>query len=483
MISPNPKSRQLLRQEERKKNKSAKQLEKAEMQIATKIKNLLNEVISADQLDEIAKKTKFIDRKRKICAFAIVSILLMGCFNGTEDISTLETICCYLHKWFKIRMKPQSLQEKINSQECVNFIKEVTIKVMMHEANKVLAKLLKKSHSNCGLFQRILLQDSTIISLPETISKIFRGFGGSASKAAVKCDLILDQSNHIILSCRCLAGRIPDASLSSDILKFSKKDDLVLRDLGYFNLSCFKTLKMKGVKFISRVKPSLNIYLNKHSENPVDIDKHLKSLGVSLKKKIDIDVCIGRKERIHVRLIGIKVPKEVIEARKEQYKKARGGKPSEKLLIFYGYTLMITNISREKMALKKIEKMYKVRWQIELFFKNMKSQLKVDNFTGKNKFRILCILYSKLALTWIAALLYALAQVIVGNEYIISQFKFTRWLHNLGDWQKTVAGGDFTELIEGFERDKHLLKKQIKRTTKKTSSGNHFKNSKNEKVA
>jgi hypothetical protein len=460
MISSSSKSRQQLRQEKRLEIK----MEKIEATVADQINVLLNDALSENELNEIALNTKFLVRERELKPFAMVAILLMGCFNGAEEVSTLETMCCYLGKWFDTHMKPQSLQEQINCKECADFIKKVAFKIMMHESNKIVAKLLKRSKKiKSSLFRRILLQDSSVISLPETVSKIFKGCGGGSSKSAAKWDMIIDQTNHLILRCRCLSGKTPDASLSKDIFSFAEEGDLVIRDMGYFNLSHFTLFNKKNIWFISRLKSDVYVYLNKTDEQPINIIEYLESLNLK-KKKIDIDVYIGKKERIPLRLIGLKVPKEVIDTRKAQYKKARGNSknPSENLLIWYGYTLMITNIPKEKMPLLLILKMYKIRWQIELFFKNMKSHLKVDNFTGQNKYRILCLLYTKLTLTWISALLYLLVQMKTNQKYTVSPFKFTKWLHNLGDWQNSVAKGDFTKLIADFERDQHLLRKQVK---------------------
>jgi len=463
MITPLPKSRQQIRQKHRIENKSRDALEKAEALVSLKIKNLLKQVISKNELNEIAKETGFLSRSRKLTPYAIIGILLMGCFNGTEDVASLEIMCCFLKKWFNICILPQSLQERLNSRAGAKFIKAVTIKIMMHEANKTIAKLVKKKNKS-KIFHRILLQDSTVISLPETVSRIFSGCGGSASKAAVKCDIIIDQNSHLIVRCKCIAGKMPDNTLSEDILDFAEENDLIIRDMGYFNLSHFSQMIQKNIKFISRLRNNVCIYLNKNDQETVDIVDYLNELKIN-KNKIDLNVYVGKEERIPVRLVGLKVPEEVVKIRSDQYIKAHGRKkiPSEDLLKWYEYTLMITNISREDLSLNSVLKLYKVRWQIELFFKNMKSQLKVDNFTGENKYRILCLLYSKLALTWITALLFAFAQSMCEGKYIISFVKFTKWLREVGNWQEFLAEEDFTELIEGLKRDMNLLKKCVKK--------------------
>jgi IS4 transposase len=237
--------------------------------------------------------------------------------------------------------------------------------------------------------------------------------------------------------------------------------------LGYFNLSQLARIGREDAKFISRFSKSTNVYLNKKDKEPLNLIEYLKSLGVE-KGDVDIDLYIGQFERIPIRLIGVKVPSEVTEARRQQYKKYRKKKePSEDLQEWNGYTLMITNISRAMLSLKMILKLYKIRWQIELFFKNMKSNLCIDKMTGKNKYRILSIIYIKITLTWVVTCLYAYAQELAGVKMEVSLDQFTKWLMEDGRLRKALVTGDFTNLLEELKRDVDLLCKQ-KRKRKST---------------
>jgi hypothetical protein len=464
MLSFNKESRQVRRKRERQQQKAKQAQDKLEHQMHLKMQNLLTTVLSEENLQEIARKTKFQQRTRKLTPVALVAIFMLGCSNGSDDVpvAALDTMCLYLRKWFNIYIKRQSLQSKINCPETAMFMKEVMTRVMSHEIDKILAKLLTKKRK-INLYARILIQDSSIISLPETLSRFFKGCGGSASKAAVKCDYIIDQCNHLIVKMKCVAGKVPDSTLSGDIIDYVQEDDLIIRDLGYFNLANFSKIACKNAYFISRLLKGVCVYLNKDAEQPVNLIEHLEKLGAN-HKSIDIDVYIGKTERLSVRLIGVKVPPGVVESRRQQYKKARGRKePSESLQEWHGYTLMITNIQRDQLSLKSILKLYKIRWQIELFFKNMKSILVVDQLTGNNKYRILCLIFTKLAVTWIASLLYAYAQTRIGQNKEVSRFKFTRWLKDLGNLKEALCTGDFTMLLEALERDLDLLCKQIKK--------------------
>lgn len=455
-------SRQQKRYKQRQQKKELERNEKASKQVAIQIKNLLSSTLSQETLEEIAKKTHFIVRRRELSEHAIVAALIMGC-SDPVNISSLETICCFLNKWFNISIKPQSLQEKLNRKETAMFIKEIAIKIMMHKANKIIEKILQKKTKQNSLFRRILIQDSTVISLPETISRIFRGCGGNASKAALKCDMIIDQANHLIVRIKCTAGKIPDSSMSDDIFGFLQEGDLILRDLGYFNLDNFSKMIQKNIKFISRMKKSVHVYLTKDAEKPLDLIKYLEDQNIN-KQGVDIEVYIGKEARVPVRLVGIKVPQEVAEMRRSRYKKIRKKDASEELLIWNGYTLMLTNISKEELNLKQILKMYKIRWQIELFFKNIKSNLIIDKFTGKNKFRILTLIYTKLILTWLVSLLYAYAQMIAPKDKQISKYKFTKWLQKEIGQLNVFITNDVINLIKSLNKAlRFLYKRSISR--------------------
>lgn len=468
MLTNLKQSRQEHRYAQRKEKKALEKQQKVENQVATQIKKLFHSILLKDELDKIAKTSKFITRKRELSSFAIVAVLMIGC-SGSRDISSLETISCYLSKWFNIKMKSQSLQGRLNKKECAAFMKEVAIKVMTHEASKSINKLLKnntKMNSKHALYKRVLLQDSTVISLPETVARIFKGCGGSASKAAIKCDVIIDQVSHLIVRIKCIAGRVPDSSLSSDIIGYLEEGDLVIRDLGYFNLENFSRMIQKNVKFISRLSKSVHIYLTKNKEEkPLDLVRYLETLGIGT-KGIDLAVYVGKTARIAMRLIGIKVPQDVLAKRKERHKKLRKSDPSEELHEWNGYTMMVTNILRDELNLSKILKIYKVRWQIELFFKNIKSYLHIDKLTGKNKYRILTLIYTKLILTWMAALLYAYAQTRIPEGKEISMFKFTKWLQEEVYWRNYFITADFSELFDLLEEDLIFLCKQSAREHK-----------------
>lgn len=427
---------------------------------------IFKKILTPELINRVAEKTGFQIRKRKIEPMSFLSVLMIGCLNPVVD--SLKIMCALLKKWYKIIIKPQSLHDLINRPQSYEFIKEIQTIVLGFEMKRAIDKLKNnKSRLRIKFFKKILLQDSTVISLPETLWRVFRGCGGSASKAAIKIDVVFDINQSSLINMKCCAGRVPDGNvaISGNILNHVDEEDLVIRDLGYFNIKQLSEVAKKNAHFISRLSKSINIYLNKDDEIPLDVIQYIEKMNVK-DKEIDMTVYLGKTERLPVRFIAIKVPPEVVEARREQYKRSNGRskEPSESLVEWNGYTFMITNISKDKLTHCAILKLYKIRWQIELLFKNFKSNLKIDKITGNKKYRVLCLLHTKILLAWLVTLLCAYAQTLTDKE--VSFFQATCWLQRVGDFHKMLITGDITQLLDELSGDVDQLCKQQKRTKK-----------------
>jgi hypothetical protein len=467
MLNSKAPSRQVLRKQKRGQQKEIERQINKEKDNFHRICYILNNLLSQEVINKIAIKTKVLKRNRKLSSHVLFSILWAGCLmeSHAESILPLERMCIFIKNWFEIEIKPQSLQEKINTKNTAAFIKAIMAEVMKAELNKKLRKILKPNGSKL-LFRRILFEDSTVVSLPETMKRIFKGCGGAASQAAVKFNFIIDQNSHHIVQMRLVGGSTPDSSLSGDILQSIEEEDLLIRDLGYFNLSALsKMISMKNVYYLSRLSKTVNVYLSKDCETQIDLIDYLKKKGIE-KEGIDIEVFIGKTERLPVRLIAIKVPDEVKEARRKRYKAKNKKEPADDLLEWNGYTLMITNISKEKLSLNSLLIIYKARWKIELFFKNMKSHICVDRLTGHNKYRMLCLIYIKATITLVATILYSYAQLINRGGKEVSLFKFTKWLKDEGRLMRAFITSEYATLLVELENNINYLCMQNRKKDK-----------------
>lgn len=278
MLNSQAPSRQVLRKQRRDQQKEIERQKNKEKENFHQIRYIVNNLLSQEVINQIAIETKVLKRNRKLSSHVLFSILWAGCLmeSHAESILPLERMCLFIRNWFEIEIKPQSLQEKINTKNTAAFIKAIMAEVMKAELNKKLRKILKPKGSKL-LFRRILLEDSTVVSLPETMKKIFKGCGGAASQASVKFNFTIDQNSHLVVQMRLVGGSTPDSSLSKDILQNIEEEDLLIRDLGYFNLSALsRIISMKNVYFLSRLSKAANVYLSKDCETPIDLIAYLK---------------------------------------------------------------------------------------------------------------------------------------------------------------------------------------------------------------
>jgi hypothetical protein len=95
-----------------------------------------------------------------------------------------------------------------------------------------------------ALFGRVLIQDSTHIPLPVHLADQYPGASNQRRRkqAGMKVKaiwyLMKEQFVHFSLS----PFTRTDQSVSRDIIRIAREEDLIIRDLGYFVLSVFKQL-------------------------------------------------------------------------------------------------------------------------------------------------------------------------------------------------------------------------------------------------
>ena len=110
-------------------------------------------------------------------------------------------------------------------------------------------------------------------------------------------------------------------------------------------------------------------------------------------------VLIGSQEHLPCRMVVVRVPQEVADARRRKAKETarrKGRTPSARHLALMDWTLYITNVPVTMLTARQVVLLYAVRWQIELIFKLWKSECALDRVAGRHRERVLSELYAKL---------------------------------------------------------------------------------------
>ena len=192
-----------------------------------------------------------------------------------------------------------------------------------------------------------------------------------STKGAVKLHVGLNHQGYLPEFVTVTTGKISDVEVGR-ALAFPK-GSLVAIDRGYNDYGWFNQLTEKGIFFITRLKSNAQYRVVCRRE--VRQDK-----GLSSDQTIEFTgIQIVRKCPIQLRRVGYRCPET--------------GK----------HYIFLTN--NFKLAARTIADIYKARWQVELFFKWIKQNLKIKSFIGTSKNAVMTQI-------WIALCVYLLLAFI-----------------------------------------------------------------------
>jgi hypothetical protein len=437
------------------------------------LKDKIDSIFKKEDLNILAYSTKFIQRSTSLLK-PDDFLQLMTSASIEPHVVPLEGLCDKLRSYErKVDIAAQSLMERINRKEASDYLEKVLnntigsgLKLIV---DKVPAELLKT-------FNNIYLEDSTECELNEALKEDFKGTGGSASKSMVKINLLYEVHRRAIQDIRVTDRRMPDQELGKRVFEFIKKDDLIVRDLGYFCAEALKTIILYKAYFLSRLPATVKVYLNKDDTNPIDLAKHFNTYFEN-ESMIDLHVFITA-QKISVRLIAYRAPKEVAEKRRRlsnKNGKKRGRTASESTKNRLDFSIFITNVPSSIWKAEIIGTIYSLRWQVELIFKEWKSSLKIHYVKGTCQHRVRCLLYGRLIVIVIIHMIYSVldwyAESTLKKE--ISLHKLVNWLLRDSRLAQIILKGfkkiTISTLINEIGKNKRgcLLKQKRKRLTTK----------------
>jgi len=245
-------------------------------------------------------------------------------------------------------------------------------------------------------FKNVYIFDSSVCELNPRIKNIFPGTGGCGSDASCKIQLGYEVKKGIISLFRLTSGRSSDSRfMQSRPVKFLR-NDLILFDLGYFSLKTFSALVHQGSYFLSRFMYQTALY-DPVSCEQINFAERLKQV----KSTYQATVLMGKpkEDRILCRIVAIRANEEIVSQRRRGLKRRCGQKrrqPSKEALDMCNWTIMVTNISQEWLPLDMVTSLYSLRWQIELLFKQIKSQLRIEKINTAKEYRCRCEILGKM---------------------------------------------------------------------------------------
>lgn len=245
------------------------------------------------------------------------------------------------------------------------------------------------------------IKDSTRFALPAAYASVYQGHGGAThnSESMISIQYEYDLLSADTLDLRLTTGTRNDQQDAKESTHDIRKGDLFLRDLGYATLGYLRQIINAKAYFLNRLNPQMAVYHAEDPDKPLDFKTCYRQIKKHNLPYLEYQVLIGKKEKIPSRLVIYLADEATYKMRLSKtakQAKSCGHQVSDAYKTKAQLTLYITNAENDKITAKMIQKVYGLRWQIELIFKIWKSQAKVNRIKEMKIHRFECQLLAQL---------------------------------------------------------------------------------------
>jgi len=335
-------------------------------------------------LSAVAKRAGFIRRERKFCAFEFLLLMTVG------QMGMVHPSLAGMVEAIQAKISRVALHLRFTAQAVEFLVRclKMALEAAVHSAGIRPAAL--------EAFQRVLVFDSSSWDVDPALQRVLPGSGGGASKANCKLQAGYEYKSGSLGFFAVTEGIKPDQAYCSCLSDHVQTGDLMLTDLGYFKLGLFQKLDAKGAFFLSRFLVGTTLR-NAETLETIDLSQTLHRFEG---QALEMNVLIGKDESaVKCRLVCLRVNEPIANARRRKLRKEaqkKGRTPSQAHLALCDWTLFVTNAAADILPVEWVLSLYRLRWQIELIFKQLKSVLRIHSSNTSNEYRLKCELYGKL---------------------------------------------------------------------------------------
>jgi len=295
----------------------------------------------------------------------VSDVLVHMCIESTKGTVSYNDMAARIEGCTGVGVSRQAYWERCD-ETCVLLFRQVLACVIDAKcrARKEFGELVK-----VGAYERILLQDSTVIQLPANLFVAFSGVKNAIStvcNARIQCVYDMKAGTFVKFTIDPYSKNDFLATLEIDLLP----GDLVLRDRGYFTIEAVRKHMDAHAHCIYRYKHGTALF-DPRTGGPIQLLECLKR-----HRTLDMKVLVGSTEKLELRLIAAPVDEETANLRRMKAKKEmKGHAPSQELLDLMSWSIFLTTIDDPAIGFQQVLELYGLRWRIENIFKTWKGNL------------------------------------------------------------------------------------------------------------
>jgi len=348
------------------------------------------QTLLTDTADELARRCGFVQRQRKLSGASFAQALALGWMSHPD------------HSWEQIAALAGTAGAPVSTQalhqRCGQKSAEFLQALVAQAVQQAVAVQQPKLAGLVGRFSHVWVQDSTSITLPAALQDAWpaAGNGEVGGEAGLKLHLRLDLVSGQWVGPWPTSARTSDkgVTLHQDTLPVGS---LLLADMGYFDLSRLAQLSQEKAFWISGCQPQTAVF--DASGQRLDVLAWLAQQTPNAQGVVEAPVQLGVEQRLPCRLIARRNSSAKVRRLRKAVRKdaqRRGRTPSAAALAWCAWTIVATNLPKEKATAGEVLTLRAARWQVELVFKLWKSHVELDEAHSEKPWIVLTELFAKL---------------------------------------------------------------------------------------
>lgn len=269
-------------------------------------------------------------------------------------------------------LSKQSLSDRMNSK-AVDFFREL----VAADLRRATASVPLLNTRGLTEIRRILIGDSSAVPLHPSLVQHFPGPTNQTDQqgAQLKLQLTFDLLGGRWLKTTLDPYPRSDHEAGLNLLpEFLHAGDLLIRDLAYSSVRCFKAIADRGAFYLSRLRSKTAVM--DLGGNRVDLLRLARQYAPGVGHVFTRNILLGADDKLPTRLVILRVPEAVANQRRrhlrQQAKRQKTQLRKERLALA-DWMIFVTNLSEEQAGVEQLHQLYQMRWRIENLFKLCKS--------------------------------------------------------------------------------------------------------------
>jgi hypothetical protein len=347
----------------------------------------------AEPFCRLADQTGWRKRRGKIDPFEFFLAVVWGQLSALRQTLTAQA------QTLTEPVTRQAVDQRYNGRT-VEYLKAAFAQVLTQTLDWVPAQ--PQAAALRANFAALYLLDSTSFDCPERLQDLFPACGGAGSAANAKLLLRYELITGRLEPLQLLGGRRSDQGQSLAAAERLQANQLQLQDKGFYDAKAWQAAEQLGAFLLMPLPHAVTLWHRPAPGRPEELLDLAKCLAASQDNRVEWSGLLAGRPGHRagpLRLAAFRLSPESAGRQRRGLRESmrkQGRTPSATALQLAGWLLLLTNAPAEKLPAAMLSYVYRLRWQVELIFRQAKSVLRLDKTESANPHRVQAEIWARL---------------------------------------------------------------------------------------